>query len=318
MAKVLVITTQPDTHLARVRPHLVGELLVFDPLRFPEYGLHYRLNQGQFLIQSGDASLHDVTAVWLRKPEYASSADWVTLGVDADNVDFSHSAYYACVTALYDLLRDRLWVSDYWNSRRASNKLLQLELAHALGFNVPETLVSNKPAEVQAFRSRVGDIVAKSLHADLVKVGGQYHPCYAVRISPDDKATFTGLPLTPMMFQQAIPKLLDLRVIVIGQEVFVCAIETQAGSDEPVDWRLSALRNQVTYASLTLPHIFTERARNLVQQLGLQFATLDLVQDLYGNLWFIELDPHGQWGFLEEETGMPLSTSLASLLNAGW
>jgi glutathione S-transferase len=54
---------------------------------------------------------------------------------------------------------------------------------------------------------------------------------------------------------------------------------------------------------------------HMIQDLGLEFATADLVIDHDDRPWFLEINPNGQWGWLQELTGVPLAERLVRRLS---
>ena len=52
----------------------------------------------------------------------------------------------------------------------------------------------------------------------------------------------------------------------------------------------------------------------LVHELGLRFAAIDLLADVDGRHWFLELNPNGEWGWLQQQAGLPLADALADEL----
>jgi hypothetical protein len=49
---------------------------------------------------------------------------------------------------------------------------------------------------------------------------------------------------------------------------------------------------------------------------GLNFASLDMIVTPDGEFVFLELNPNGQWLWLEYELGLPLVASMADLLTS--
>ncbi len=46
-------------------------------------------------------------------------------------------------------------------------------------------------------------------------------------------------------------------------------------------------------------------------------GSFDLAIDGAGNHWWLELNPNGQWGWLEPKTGLEMSAAFAELLTQG-
>jgi glutathione synthase/RimK-type ligase-like ATP-grasp enzyme len=100
------------------------------------------------------------------------------------------------------------------------------------------------------------------------------------------------------MFQEYIPKRVELRVTVIGDDVFVAEIEAPATGTGQVDWRDYGTEFQCRKA--TLPVDITERCLALVRSYNLNFSALDLLLTPDGRYVFLESNPNGQFIFIEE------------------
>ncbi len=49
-------------------------------------------------------------------------------------------------------------------------------------------------------------------------------------------------------------------------------------------------------------------------ELDLRYGALDFVVDRYDRWWFLEVNPNGQWLWLEQATGQPMSAAVAGAL----
>ena len=132
---------------------------------------------------------------------------------------------------------------------------------------------------------------------------------FATVIPATQTMNYEGLGLTPMIFQQLIHKLFDLRVTVIGNRVFGCKIVS-----DQVDWRTAQSKPETLYTPFELDKEIAEMCLLMNQQLGLNFGAYDFAYSNEGEQVFLEVNPNGQWGFVEEKTGLPLSNAMAELL----
>jgi len=46
----------------------------------------------------------------------------------------------------------------------------------------------------------------------------------------------------------------------------------------------------------------------------LRFSAIDLVEATDGDFWFLEANPNGQWAWIEQRTGAPVSAAIATAL----
>jgi len=189
---------------------------------------------------------------------------------------------------------DAHWVNHPAATYAAETKALQLGVARALGFDVPETMMANDPAAL-AERNPRERIALKSIDTLLLQEADEQLFGYTTLLEAGSVA-LGEMHQAPVTIQAPLEPKLDLRVTVIGNRVWCTEIR---GQGEPIDgdWRLTQ-KQDLEYPTHNPPPIVIERCRALVKRLGLVFGAIDLalVDDCY---WFIEINPTGEWGWLE-------------------
>ena len=122
----------------------------------------------------------------------------------------------------------------------------------------------------------------------------------------------------PIIVQEYIPKQLELRVIVVGERVFTCAIDSQALPESTVDFRaLDNYDQKLKHTIHTLPDDIAERCVQHVKDLGLEYGAIDLILTPEGEYVYLELNTTGAWYWLEEQTGLPIAEAIADHLITG-
>jgi len=296
---ILAITTRPDLHIEMVEKHLGQKIVVFDPHLSPfEQNVTYRWEDG-FAVYVNGERIPTPTWVWYRKPFYPTE-----LAVPENQHDLAVDFVEQHTRLMYGLFGTSHWFpADYWTIMRNNNKLLQMEAARNLGFNIPKTTVTNDAMEAQRFRDRVGDLVFKAVSPQFWKVNEKYKLLYTTFLPREQPLVFKGMSCSPLIFQRAIPKAYDLRVTVVGEEAFVCRIDSSV-----IDWRSD---KQKTYQACETAE--AQRCVDLVKRLGLLFGAIDLAVDLDGVEWFLEINPNGQWGFIEDACNLPIAAAIAKM-----
>jgi len=307
MTSILVITSLPDPHVDMIRKHLRSEVdvVVFDPRALALSGGFTISDKG---VLSALGGIYP-TSVWYRKPKYMSNDEMGEMGIPKDLIPAIASLHEEGFSLISETYPESLWVSKPTAIKRASNKLLQILIAKKIGFSVPETIFSTDPVAIEGLRERVGDIVMKPLGRPFASINGIPSWFFATVIPATQTMDYEGLGLTPMIFQQLIQKLFDLRVTVIGNRVFGCKIVS-----DQVDWRTAQSKPETLYTPFELDNNIAEKCLLMNQQLGLNFGAYDFAYSKEGEYVFLEINPNGQWGFVEEKTGLPLSQAMAELL----
>jgi len=201
-----------------------------------------------------------------------------------------------------------IWVSDPASIRTSENKAHQMREAVVAGFRVPDTIWTNDAAEARAFLERWGNTaVVKSVASAWWEEQGEGKFVFARRISAADLPESDRLATAPLCFQQAIWPKRDVRVTIVGDRVFA-AVRSDKGEDPPtIDWRVAG---QGEWAPYSLRDGDAKRCRKLVEALGLLFGGIDIAVDERGNHWFLEINPNGEWGWLQR-AGLPIAEALA-------
>ena len=194
------------------------------------------------------------------------------------------------------LFEDARWYNLPSATYRAESKPYQLRKAAALGFLVPETRITNdRHAKISG---QLGNPIAlKSIDTIYLVEEHRQHFTYTNVVSWQD-CSDDDFHLLPATCQTLMEPKLDLRVTVVGDRLWCHTISV---GDEPIagDWR-ETFKSQLVYRKGDLTAEISARCLNLVRELGLRFAAVDLLRSK-GEDWFIEVNPTGEWAWLDND-----------------
>ena len=201
------------------------------------------------------------------------------------------------------------------NIRQAQNKQLQLQLAKELGLTIPKTLITNDPDSVREFyRALEGNVVAKMLSSFAVYEEGRETVVFTNAVKPEDVEDLEGLRLSPMTFQERIAKALELRVVLIGECTFAASIDSQQTESTRMDWRRNAVARLDAWRPYDLPAEIQTKLQRLLDIFGLQYGAFDVILTPDGRYVFLELNPTGEFFWLDGIVGLPISKAIADVL----
>jgi glutathione synthase/RimK-type ligase-like ATP-grasp enzyme len=121
-----------------------------------------------------------------------------------------------------------------------------------------------------------------------------------------------SVALAPTILQPYVEKAFELRCVVIGENIFAAKMDTQADEKSRIDSRGGEPDHEI----FELPHAVEASLHRVMDSFGLNFASLDMIVTPDGDFVFLELNPNGQWLWLEYELGLPLVASMADLLTS--
>ncbi|TDW18100.1 ATP-grasp ribosomal peptide maturase [Kribbella kalugense] len=198
------------------------------------------------------------------------------------------------------------WVNHIWRAVEAEFKPTQLIAAREAGFVVPPTIITNRVDDVRDFTKEQGSIVYKPLqNTDLAGSDGTAAAIWVDEV--EASKLDAGLGLTLHLFQRRVDKVADLRVTVIGNEIFSVRLESPH-----IDWRRDY--DQVRYSVVDTPVDIAAQCRRYLDKFGLLFGAFDFGLTGDGSWVWYECNTGGQWHWLELETGLPMTAALADLL----
>lgn len=254
----------------------------------------------------------DVLAGYFRRPGAPLVKSSV---IDPAERRYCSDEWTAVLRSIYANLGDR-WLNSPSNIERAEDKALQLAVAADIGLQVPPTIVTNDFDTAIGFMSE-GATIGKAFHTGFLDdAGGQAgRVIFTTRLDNHSRPTRESLSFAPVILQREITKACDVRVTVVGRRIFAATIDSQIRAETTIDWRRGS-HPDLPHARHELPDELASRCVSLVRQLGLRFAAIDLVLDRAGEYWFLEANPNGQWAWIENRTGLPISAAIVDELLA--
>jgi len=319
---VLVITNDHDEHVDAVIEELdrrAVPVFRFHPEEFTDAAsISMEIRNGRIDGEIRNArqrvAFHDICAAWYRRSRalFAPLPSLNLLYGDVDN--FVRVQSSATLTGLFAGLQT-LWVGQPSKLRQAEVKAVQLAEAGKAGLTTPTTLISNDPERAALFAEALGDTdcAVKPLIATRVD-GAEGARLPLTTILPRGHG-LDSVALSPSIFQPYIEKAYELRCVVMGEKIFTAKLDSQACESTRMDWRAGALEEEEPgYEVFDLPERVQAGLHRLMRSFEINFASIDMIVTPAGEFVFLDLNPNGQWLWLEEELGLPLVAGMADLL----
>ncbi len=289
-----------------------------NPSSFPT-----RMSMAAFLYGSGtwsgllngedgqEIELEGIRAVWRRRPSQFAMDERMS----APERAFAYGEARRGFGGVLASLGECLWVNDPMAAARAEYKPVQLAAAAHLGMTLPETLITSEPRSAYEWAKGLGKpIIYKPLsgvwHAD----EGQLRVMFTSPVTDLESLRDPALGRTAQLFQEHVPEEFAVRATVIGDRVFAVRIDVDTGA-APTDWRSDY--DALTYSVIELPDPLASALVQLHRRLGLAYGAADLIYDTSGRWVFLETNQSGEFGWLVDETGLPLISAVADLLEKG-
>lgn len=208
-------------------------------------------------------------------------------------------------------------VNRFSAEKEANNKINNLVFAKNYGIRVPSTLITNDPKEFEDFyfsqKSEGKRVCHKLQKVAIVEKNGEDLVTYTNIVEGDALKNIELIRMHPNMFQEYIDKLFEVRVTALEDMAIGVAIHSQDSKISQVDYRRYDFEN-VKYEKINLPKRIRAFSLDILKKYGLSFGALDFIVDKKEEYCFLELNPNGQWLWLEKMSGFNLTKHVAENL----
>lgn len=262
--------------------------------------------------QSKKMRLADCKSIWYRRPN-----EFQMQIVDPIQKDYAEKELRSLLDGLWHITDQAFWLNPPLSLERARRKVVQLNMAWKYGFPFPRTLISNDPDKVKSFFAACGKkMIFKALQHEMLDYGDHCLTIATTLITEKHLENVELLRKLPGQFQEFIDKEYEVRVTIVGDSIFPVRIDSQEFSETVVDWRHPTLIPQLKHSIIDLPKPVTDFCKCMLRELGLVFGAFDFVVNKTGQWLFLEVNPNGQWYWIENFTGLGISDALVNVLLA--
>tara|TARA_B110000977_G_scaffold7439_1_gene10208 strand:- start:2789 stop:3757 length:969 start_codon:yes stop_codon:yes gene_type:complete len=240
--------------------------------------------------------LNSLKSVWYRRGNWTSNHQEKQLNPTAlvdESFKFLEYEERAFKYALHDFLKSKNNLSNYNLSK--VNKIEVLNLASSIGLKIPESrIINSKKALINFMTDK--RVITKPLENPLEYYADTYWiPTYTEEITDE------MLPEVPnkfgvSLFQELIEKKYELRVVYLEGDFFSMAIFSQLDNQTEVDFRRYNHESPNRNVPYKLPIVLELKITQLMNELELNFGSIDILVNCLDEYIFLEVNPIGQFG----------------------
>jgi hypothetical protein len=303
--KILIISEQDDLHVQKVLSFIDQ-----DKYHVDIFGINDLENDGYvdtlsemtgefFDTDKRYSRVYDIC--WWRKPIFINSSEKYLKNINLSNIAKKEKIDFLEGVILNIPIRS--WINNISDMKIASNKIHQLNVVE---INIPKTVITNKKEIIKKiFQDK---FVMKTLKSQSLGLEEGVLKTTLTNIDDIDKI---DLNFMPVICQEFIDKICDIRVTIIGNKLFSAKIYPLSEKAK-IDFRSDY--NNLKHEVFKLPKDIEKSLLAINKYYNLNYSAIDLIEDKNGNIYFLEINPNGQYLWIEETLGLPISEAIASFL----
>jgi glutathione synthase/RimK-type ligase-like ATP-grasp enzyme len=213
------------------------------------------------------------------------------------------------------------WINNPQSTIQSIDRAKQLTIAKSLGFDIPNTLITNDPEVMLNFyNTHNKNIIAKSVYNHSIEYKGKIYSTFTRKITEHEVFKINDLVYVPYIFQENISRKSELRITVVKDKVFAAKLGTgfilQGHDDEDDDEYHRHHSPKLPIIPIDMPKSFNKKCIKLLELLGLQYGAMDFIIDKDNNIFFLEINPTGDWYGIEKKTKLPITRAVVSLISS--
>ncbi len=272
-------------------------------------------SQSKFIIHGVDLST--VKVVWFRK--HGFYVDYFDLKYITERYSFELTNFILNETgAVRKLVIDYLLSNSSikWLGKPAKlpiNKPFALNIAKQIGLNIPDTfIVSNKDSYQEILNFDLNNYIIKPISDVLpIPINSSEHLIMLTTMFDSEDNLKLPSKAIPSIIQKKISKKFEVRAFCIDGKIFATKI---IEAESKLDHRFNLFDQRTRFET----YDFTESDKQLLNRLlaffDLNCASVDFIVDEHDKLFFLEINPTGQFGYHSRPNNYSLDKIIAEHL----
>lgn len=275
---------------------------------FPEkYKFTYKQDNNKDMelllkYQDEEINFKNISVIWYRHFDYEAfdfhTNDKITLQYlkkEWENFLISIALVTECV-----------WINNPIAVRNAT-KMMQLKVANQIGFDIPNTLITNDDSSVRELLKEEKRVIAKVIDSHHVEYEpGKLFTTHAhILNKSEDLEYIDNIHAAPVTFQPFVENNKEVRVTVVGKEIFTSLLTNRP---EDYDWHNKPIQ-EMKLAAYEIDEKTKEKCLKLLKKLGLEYGAIDLLL-VDDKEYFLEVNTIGDWRWVEFSSGQDIGSAV--------
>ncbi len=297
MRKILIITCSYDRTVDYIieKYKSVTDFFRFDVDKFADYKIIITDSYWEIVHGLNRIGQENVLSIYYRKPAFPDTSDF-----DLEFRRIINSDILSIVDGIVNSFNGVVLTKPQI-LRRTENKIFQLIYAQKNDILTPKSFIGNN----DSFKSINNPRVIKPISIGKIATENGIAVIQTNVMRENDQ--YDDIELTPIYVQEYIEKDFEVRITVVDDDFYAVKIV----SDNLIDWRAG---DNNCYELIDTPSEIKKCVKKMMCDFELRFGAVDYVVDKDGRWFFLEINPNGQWQWLECNLNLTISDSIINLL----
>ena len=254
-------------------------------------------------INNHSFCLDEITGYWFRRGLFSVKMDKSSPYYDITNELTISSYHYSCIEKntilnyFHYLLSKKKSLNSMLNPE--VNKLVFLHMAKEIGLSTPKYLLTKSKSQLERFFNECNNSIITKVCSPSSGFETVNYNCFTyTQLIDKNFINQTGTTFYPSYFQENIEKAFEVRSFLLNNQFYSMAIFSQESDKTIIDYRNYDTEKPNRFVPFKLPPETEQKLLSLCNQLNLNSGSIDLICSKSNELFFLEINPVGQFGMV--------------------
>ena len=296
--RILIITSSIDETASYIvnKYSSFADFFRVDVDKFDQYRFYIDNEGWNILDNNSKATSSDIYSIYYRKPILPDLSSY-----DPQYHSMIQRDIISVINGIVDSFSGKVLTKPSI-LRKTENKVYQLMYASKNAWNIPQSYIGNNRHDYSKYEK--SESIIKPLTTGKTH-GSNGWELYQTNMF---KGIHEDISLTPVYLQNYIPKQFEVRITIVERQAYPIRIDTK----NPVDWRSDYQNHK--YTKITCPNSIIEKCYQMMDAFNLMFGAFDFIVTPRNEWVFLEVNPNGQWLWLERSLNLNISQKIVEYL----
>lgn len=293
--------------------HLGGDVKRVNGVELIEDNINISLSDNDHSYVFKDFKKENVNVIWYRR--------WFNSDYRLNHNKKIHSylrrEFYGITQYFFSCFEKNKWYNRHSYFQDYLSKSEQLILAKKNGFKIPETIITNNKVELLNFIKKNESIIIKPISEvesfydkKSKKLVGTFTEKFTEEHIKKNVPNF----FFPTLFQKEIQKKYELRIFFDKGKCYPMAIFSSNNNKTKIDFRQYDDELPNRNVPFTLKNNEINRIKRFMKEANLETGSLDIIYNENNDMYFLEVNPLGQFGMVSGPCNYYIEKEIAEKL----
>jgi hypothetical protein len=190
-------------------------------------------------------------------------------------------------------------------------RITALQLAQKTNIQTPYFSITNTKKDITNLLEQYQQLIIRPIRdSEVFEKNNEIKLLHVQKISKKNLAKI-NTDFFPVLVMEALDKEIEIKVFFINGAFFASGIYSLSNA---IDSRQYIGDLNTSIFPITIPNTLKSKLKKLINSFNLFFCTIDLILDKKGNYYFLDINPSGQYSYIDDLCNFNIDTQITNYI----